>query len=382
MIDFNMPTLAGKEQKYVSNAIEAMRNNSRGYTGKCEDWFVAKFHCDCVLFTPSCTAALEMAALLIDTNPGDEIIMPSFTFASSANAFVLRGAKIVFVDVNPETMNIDEGLIEAAVTKKTKAILIVHYAGVSCEMSKISEIVQRHNLYLIEDAAQALMSYFQEKPLGTFGHLSAISFHQTKNYTSGGEGGVLLVNDEKFAERARVIQEKGTNRSKFLAGQTDKYTWVDIGGSFIFSELQAAFLYSQLEKADDINLIRQGLWDQYFNGLKSLEEQGLCQLPKVPDHCKHNAHIFFLKLKTRVQRDCFIDFMRSMEIQTPFHYVPLHSSPAGKKFGRFNGRDEFTSSHSQRLVRLPIYHEMSFSTQQRVVTEIFNFYNSGPASLE
>lgn len=365
MIKFNKPPLTGNEQQYVLQAMQSNKISGDGFFGKkCQAWFQEKLGCPKNLLTPSCTAALEMAAILLDIQPGDEVIMPSYTFVSTANSFVLRGAKIVFVDIRPDTMNIDEIKIEAAITPKTKAIVPVHYAGVGCEMDVIMDIAQRHDLFVVEDAAQGMMSTYKGKPLGTIGHLGAYSFHETKNFTSGGEGGLLIINDECFLKRAEVIREKGTNRSQFFRGQVDKYTWVDLGSSYLPSELQAAFLWGQLEKAEEINQFRLATWNAYYEAFKSIEQpyssrhKGLADLPFMPNHCEHNAHMFYLKLKDLEQRTKFIDHLKANDIMAVFHYIPLHTSPAGKKFGRFHGKDQYTTKESERLVRLPMYHGM------------------------
>jgi len=363
MIPFNKPPVTGNEKKYV---IEAIRNEKLcgdgPFTHKCQEWFEKRLGCKKALLTPSCTHALEMAALLIEIKPGDEVIMPSYTFVSTANAFVLRGAKIVFVDIRPDTMNIDETKIEAAITEKTKAIVPVHYAGVGCEMDTIMNIAKKHGLFVIEDAAQGMMATYKDRPLGTIGHLGAFSFHETKNYTSGGEGGLLIINDERFAERAEVIREKGTNRSQFFRGMVDKYSWVDIGSSYLPSELQAAYLWGQLERAEEINGKRLQIWNRYYENLKELEDKGFLELPKIPKECVHNAHMFYIKVKDLRERAEFLSFLKKNDILAVFHYVPLHSSEAGKKFGRFLGDDIYTTKESERLVRLPMYFYLSLNT--------------------
>lgn len=373
-IVFNKPPLTGNEQQYVLQAINSSKISGDGFFGKkCQTWFEINLGCPKTLLTPSCTAALEMAAILIDILPGDEVIMPSYTFVSTANAFVLRGAKIVFVDIRPDTMNIDETKIEAAITPKTKAIVPVHYAGVGCEMDAIMEIANRHSLFVVEDAAQGMMSTYKGKPLGTIGHLGAFSFHETKNYTSGGEGGLLLINDERFIQRAEIIREKGTNRSLFFRGQVDKYTWVDIGSSYLPSELQSAFLWGQLEKSDDINQNRLATWHAYHQAFKNLP-LGQCDLPFVPEHCQHNAHMYYLKLKDLEQRTQFIEHLKAYDIGCVFHYIPLHSAPAGLNFAEFNGVDQHTTIESERLVRLPIYFGMSADDQAQVTKAVLEFF--------
>jgi len=368
MIPFNIPPYTGNEDQYVLQAMKSAKLSGDGYFGKkCQAWFEDNLPCKKALLTPSCTAALEMAALLINIQPGDEVIMPSYTFVSTANAFVLRGAKIVFVDIRPDTMNIDEQLIEAAITNKSKAIVPVHYAGVACEMDTIMDIAKRHNLYVIEDAAQGMMSTYKGKALGTIGHLGAYSFHETKNYTSGGEGGLLIVNDVQFMQRSEIIREKGTNRSQFFRGQVDKYTWVDIGSSYLPSELQAAFLWGQLEKVDEINKDRLSTWNCYYNALLPLQEQGLIELPSISDSCVHNAHMFYLKTKDLETRSLLIEHLKENQISAVFHYIPLHSSPAGIALGRFSGEDRFTTSESERLLRLPMWFGIEESIIEKIV---------------
>lgn len=377
MILFNKPPYAGNEDQYVLEAMQSNKMSGDGpFTQKCHDWFEEHLPCKKALLTPSCTAALEMAAILINTQPGDEIIMPSYTFVSTANAFVLRGATIVFVDIRPDTMNIDETKIEAAITEKTKAIVPVHYAGVSCEMDTIMDIAYRHQLYVIEDAAQGMMSNYKGRALGTIGHLGAFSFHETKNYTSGGEGGLLIINDDKFKERAEIIREKGTNRSQFFRGMVDKYSWVDIGSSYLPSDIQAAYLWGQLEKADEINNNRLELWSAYYDALLPLQKEGLMKLPIVPDSCKHNAHMFYIKVKDIETRSDLIDYLKRQDIGAVFHYVPLHSSTAGRSLGVFSGQDNFTTQESERLIRLPMWYGMSKEDQSAVVNAIIVFIMS------
>ncbi|CAM4123534.1 dTDP-4-amino-4,6-dideoxygalactose transaminase [compost metagenome] len=360
MIPFNKPPYTGNEDDYVLAAMRSDKMSGDGeFSRRCQQWFEKRFNCQKTLLTPSCTQALEMAALLIDIRPGDEVIMPSYTFVSTANAFVLRGANIVFVDIRKDTMNMDEKLVEAAITDKTKAIVPVHYAGVSCDMDVIMDIAERHNLYVIEDAAQGMMSTYKGRPLGTIGHMAAFSFHETKNYTSGGEGGLLLINDPSFIERAEVIREKGTNRSQFFRGMIDKYTWVDVGSSYLPGELQAAYLFGQLEKADVINEARQSIWQRYYTGLTALCEENLIEMPIVPTDCVANAHMFYIKVKDIDCRTQVIDLLKKQGVGAVFHYIPLHSAPAGKDLGRFHGSDRHTTNESERLVRLPIWFGMS-----------------------
>lgn len=375
MIVFNRPSYIGAEDQYVLAAMRSEKMSGDGKFSKlCQSWFEQQLGCRKALLTPSCTAALEMAALLCDIQPGDEVIMPSYTFVSTANAFVLRGAKIIFVDIRPDTMNIDEKLIESAITPKTKAIVPVHYAGVACEMDAILEIASRYSLLVIEDAAQGMMSTYKGRALGTIGHLAAFSFHETKNYTSGGEGGLLLINDERFVGRAEVLREKGTNRSQFFRGQVDKYTWVDIGSSYLPGELQAAYLWGQLECASKINSDRLATWNAYFQGLISLQEKKLIKLPCLPEGCRHNAHMFFIKTRSLKERAALIEYLAKRNIMAVFHYVPLHTAPAGKRFGRFVGEDVFTSSESELLVRLPIYYGMTSAEVNAVITSVQSFY--------
>ncbi|MEA1987929.1 MAG: dTDP-4-amino-4,6-dideoxygalactose transaminase [Pseudomonadota bacterium] len=376
MILFNKPPLTGNEQQYVLQAMQSNKISGDGFFGKkCQAWFEEKLGCSKALLTPSCTAALEMAAILIDIQPGDEVIMPSYTFVSTANAFVLRGAKIVFVDIRPDTMNMDETKIEAAITDKTKAIVPVHYAGVGCEMDAIMDIADRHGLFVVEDAAQGMMSQYKGRPLGTIGHLGAFSFHETKNYTSGGEGGLLIINDERFLHRAEIIREKGTNRSQFFRGQVDKYTWVDVGSSYLPSELQAAFLCGQLEKADEINQNRLATWSAYHQVFQSLQQAGLVDLPIIPDHCQHNAHMYYLKLKNLDQRTAFIEHLKAHNIMAVFHYIPLHTAPAGQKFGEFRNVDNYTTQESERLVRLPLYFDIKRTEVNRIVATVEEFFD-------
>ncbi|QOQ81813.1 dTDP-4-amino-4,6-dideoxygalactose transaminase [Comamonas thiooxydans] len=375
MIPFNKPPYTGNEDQYVIAAMHSSKMSGDGPFGKrCQEWFESRLDCHKALLTPSCTHALEMAALLIDIQPGDEVIMPSYTFVSTANAFVLRGAKVVFVDIRPDTMNIDENLIEAAITLKTKAIVPVHYAGVACEMDVIMDIAERHHLYVIEDAAQGMMSTYKGRALGSIGHLGTYSFHETKNYTSGGEGGLLLINDEKFIKQAEIIREKGTNRSQFFRGMIDKYSWVDIGSSYLPSEIQAAYLWGQLEKVDEINKDRIASWTRYMDGLSSLNENNTIILPSVPEECVHNAHMFYIKLKNIHQRTLMIDFLSKNNINSAFHYVPLHSSVFGANKSRFNGEEKNTTFESERLLRLPIWYGFKIDDCEKVIGSIKDFF--------
>ncbi len=354
MILFNRPPRTGNEDGYVQEALLQDKLSGDGhFSNLCHRWFDAKLGAK-TLLTPSCTAALEMAALLIDVGPDDEVIMPSYTFVSTANAFALRGAKIVFVDIRPDTMNIDERLIEAAITSRTKAIVPVHYAGVGCEMDAITRLAEEYGLFVIEDAAQAMLSEYKGKALGTFGHLAAYSFHETKNFTSGGEGGLLIINDPRLVERAEIIREKGTNRSQFFRGQVDKYTWVDVGGSYLPSELQAAYLWGQLEKADELLRVRLEHWSAYYEGLCGFQA---IETPTAPRDCTHNAHMFYVKVADLNQRTGLIEKLKTeYGVMAVFHYVPLHSAPGGLTHSRFHGDDVHTTRESERLLRLPMWH--------------------------
>ncbi|MGF1765972.1 dTDP-4-amino-4,6-dideoxygalactose transaminase [Enterovibrio makurazakiensis] len=371
MIPFTKPTVVGSEEAYLSEAIRVGQLSGDGiFTQRCHDWFEAKLRCRKALLTPSCTSALEMAALLVDLEPGDEVIMPSYTFVSTANAFVLRGAKIVFVDIRPDTMNLDENKIEAAITSRTKVIVPVHYAGVSCEMGTIMEIAARHNLWVVEDAAQGMMSEYNGKYLGTLGHIGTYSFHATKNYTSGGEGGLLIINDPTLAERAEIIREKGTNRSNFLRGKIDKYTWVDIGSSFLPSELQAAYLYAQLECSEKIHTDRLNLWNVYYKELSHITS---IDLAVIPGKCKHNGHIFYIKLKDAIERKRLINYLVDFGVFSTSHYVPLHSSPWYLANEGVIPKLNVTDSESSRILRLPIFSGMDV-TQVLYVSGLIKEY--------
>ena len=374
MISFNEPPYTGNEDQYVLAAMRSHKISGDGKYGQlCHQWFEQQLGCTKAMLTPSCTQALEMAALLIDIQPGDEVIMPSYTFVSTANAFVLRGAVIVFVDIRPDTLNIDERLIEAAITPKTKAIVPVHYAGVACEMDAIMAIATRHGVFVIEDAAQGMMSTYKGRPLGTLGHMAAYSFHETKNVTSGGEGGLLIINDARFVHRAEIIREKGTNRSQFFRGMVDKYSWVDVGSSYLPSEIQAAYLWGQLECADKITQNRLATWQAYQSDLFELEHTGRIQLPVIPDGCQHNGHMFYLKCKDLAERTALLVHFKRNDILAVFHYVPLHSAPAGKRFGRLHGNDVYTTKESDRLVRLPLWYGMAETTRQSIVKCVLEF---------
>lgn len=373
-IPFNKPPIVGTELAYMQQAMASGKLSGDGfYSRRCEQWLENQCGTAKALLTPSCTAALEMAAMLVNIQAGDEIIMSSYTFVSTANAFVLRGAKIVFVDIRSDTMNIDETKIEAAITAKTKAIVPVHYAGIACEMDTIMAIAEKYRLYVIEDAAQAVMSFYKGKALGTIGHFGCYSFHETKNYSAGGEGGALLINDDRFIARAEVIREKGTNRSQFFRGETDKYTWRDLGSSFLMSELQAAYLYAQLEAAQQIKQVRLAIWQRYFEVLHPFAEQGRVSLPTCPPECEQNGHLFYLKWQDMSERNDFIERLKQHGILAVFHYVPLHSSPAGKRFGTFIGEDRFTTSESERLVRLPLFYNLQPQESDKIIRVILEF---------
>jgi len=375
MIIFNRPPFTGNEEKYLIQSMKSLKISGDGeFTRRCHRWFEERLQCKKALLTTSCTHALEMTAILIDIQPGDEVIMPSYTFVSTANAYALRGAKIVFVDIRPDTMNIDETLIEAAITEKTKAIVPVHYAGVACEMDTIMDIANRHNLFVIEDAAQGMMSSYKGKALGTIGHFGTFSFHETKNYTSGGEGGLLIINDEEYITKAEIIREKGTNRSQFFRGMVDKYSWVDIGSSYLMNDLSAAYLWGQLDIADEINEERVNHWKMYYKGLETLSKKGVITLPTIPTDCVHNAHMFYIKVNNLKERTRLIGHLDSHGVQAVFHYVPLHSAPAGMKFGTFFGEDTYTTSESEKLIRLPLYYGIKKEEIQKVINTIIDYY--------
>jgi dTDP-4-amino-4,6-dideoxygalactose transaminase len=374
MIPFNVPPCTGNEMKDIGEAVASHKICGDGqFTKKCSAWLEQRFDAHKVLLTTSGTTALDMASLLCALQPGDEVILPSFTFSSTANAFANYGAKLVFVDIRPDTMNIDETKIEAAVTSRTKVIAVMHYAGVACEMDTIMQIAKKHRLLVIEDAAQAVMSSYKGRALGTIGDFGCFSFHETKNYSMG-EGGAILVNAPEYVERAEILREKGTDRARFFRGQVDKYTWVDIGDSFLPSELNAAYLWAQLEMADEINADRLRSWDSYRAAFADLERKGLAELPVVPEGCVHNAHMFYLKCRDLQERTAFIQFLKERDILAVFHYVPLHSAPAGLKFGRFAGNDRYTTSESDRLVRLPLYYGLTANDQAKVIRAVRDFY--------
>ena len=374
MIDFNVPPFTGKELEYMQQAIKNKKICGDGeFTKKCSHWMEEKFQANHVLLTTSCTHALEMAAVLTQVKPGDEVILPSYTFVSTADAFVQRGATLVFVDIRPDTMNLDERLIEDAITDKTKVIVPVHYAGVGCAMDEIMEIAALHHLMVVEDAAQGIYAYYKGRALGTIGDFGCYSFHETKNYSMG-EGGALVFQNNDFLERAEIIREKGTDRSKFFRGQVDKYRWMDYGSSYLPSDLNAAYLWAQLEMADTIRKDRLDSWNYYNEELRPLAEAGYIEQPFIPDYADHNAHMYYIKTKDLETRGRLIDFMRKHDILTVFHYVPLHSAPAGKKFGRFHGEDKYTTKESERLVRLPMYYHLKEEDREQVVKAIKEFY--------
>ncbi len=376
MINFNVPPFTGKEMEYIRQAVENQKICGDGeFTAKCNQWIEERTGTAKCLLTTSCTHATELAALLTDIKEGDEVIMPSYTFVSTADAFVLRGAKAVFVDIRPDTMNIDENLIEDAVTDKTKAIAVVHYAGVGCEMDRIMDIAKRHDLYVIEDAAQGIMASYKGKALGAIGDFGCFSFHETKNYSMG-EGGALLIRDETYIENAEIFREKGTDRSKYYRGQVDKYRWMNYGSSYLPSDMNAAYLYAQLEMADEINDIRLARWNRYQELLAPLAESGKIELPFIPEGCVHNAHMFYIKTKDMEERTALIQFLKANEILAVFHYVPLHSAPAGLKFGRFHGEDRYTTRESERLLRLPMFYKLTEQEVDYIAGKVKEFYGA------
>lgn len=374
MISFNVPPVVGDELQFIADAINTHKICGDGkYTKLCNQWLAEQSGAAAALLTTSCTHATEMAALLCDIRPGDEVIMPSFTFVSTANAFALRGAKVIFVDIRPDTMNLDEKKIEDAVTPRTRAIVPVHYAGVACEMDTILAIAKKHGLFVVEDAAQGVMSTYKGRALGAIGDFGCYSFHETKNYSMG-EGGALLLRSAEHIEQAEIIREKGTNRSKFFRGQVDKYTWVAAGSSYLPSELNAAYLWAQLQKADLIFQNRMAIWDRYYDELSVLREKGCVELPVVPAECGHNAHMFYLKAKDLTERSALIDYLKKNGVLAVFHYVPLHSAPAGQTYGEFRGEDRYTTRESERLLRLPLYYGMTEQDQETVIALVKRFY--------
>lgn len=374
MIHFNEPPFTGKEFEYMRQTIDNAHICGDGdFTKKCHAWLEERTGSPKALLTTSCTHALEMAALLLDIRPGDEVIMPSYTFASTADAFVMRGAQIVFTDIRKDTMNLDETLIEPAVTDKTKAVVVMHYAGVACEMDTIMAAAKKHGLAVVEDAAQAVMSDYKGVPLGTLGDYGCFSFHETKNFSMG-EGGALLIRDIKNRDKAEIIREKGTDRSKFWRGEVDKYTWVDFGSSYLPSDMNAAYLWAQLELADEINGKRLRLWDIYYNGLLCLQEEGSIELPVVPEGCTHNAHMFYIKTRDMEDRSSLIAFLKDRGIGSVFHYIPLHTVPAGIKYGRFFGEDRYTTKESERLLRLPLHINLEENDIYYICEQVKEYY--------
>lgn len=378
-ISFNRPTVTGNELRYIQEALDNFHVSGDGtFSKRCSAWLEEQVGARRALLTHSCTAALEMAALLCDLGPGDEVIMPSFTFVSTANAVALRGAVPVFVDIRHDTLNIDERLIEAAITPRTKAIFVVHYAGVACEMDAVMKIARRHDLFVVEDAAQALRASYHGRPLGSIGDFAAVSFHETKNFISG-EGGALLLNAPEYVDRAEILREKGTNRSSFARGEVDKYSWVDLGSSFLPSDIIAAFLWAQFEQADSLHLRRRALWDRYHEGFQSLEKEGLVRRPIIPDGCEHNAHLYYLLLPDFSARNSLIDSLRGRKIYAPFHYVPLHSAPAGLKLARTHGSLAVTDDVASRLLRMPLWHAMT-DEPERVIEAVHSLVSWRPDS--
>lgn len=375
MVNFNVPPVVGGELDFIKDVIAAGKICGDGkYTRMCSDWIREQTDSAGVLLTTSCTHATELAAILCDIKAGDEVIMPAYTFVSTADAFVLRGARAVFVDIRPDTMNIDEKLIESAITDRTKAIVPVHYAGVACEMDKIMEIAKKHHLYVIEDAAQGMMASYRGRQLGTIGDIGCYSFHETKNYSMG-EGGAVLLQDGTMLEEAEIIREKGTNRSKFFRGQIDKYTWVAAGSSYLPSELNAAYLWAQLLKAEEIYDNRMASWNRYYEELSGLADAGYIELPYVPEECRHNAHMFYIKAKDLEERTELISYLKENGVMAVFHYIPLHTAPAGQKYGDFRGEDKYTTAESERLARLPLYYGLKEQDQVKVIHAIKNFYH-------
>ncbi len=376
MIPFNKPFLTGKETRYIREAVRSGKISGNGlFTSKCHQFFKKECGFKKTLLTTSCTDALEMAALLIDAGPDDEIIVPSYTFVSTANAFILRGSKVVFADSSEQSPNLNAGLIESLITSKTKAVVPVHYAGIACDMEKIMSTAQRYGLFVIEDAAHSIDSFFQKKPLGSIGHLGAFSFHETKNVIAG-EGGMLAVNDDRFSERAEIIWEKGTNRAAFFRGEVDKYEWVDAGSSFLPSELTAAFLYAQLETLEEIQIKRKHIWDHYYEGLKILENKGLLRLPEIPDYAAKNGHLFYIICRDRAERDRLLSHLLAKGIKAVFHYLSLHRSPFYRT--RHDGRDlPWSDFYSETLIRLPLFYELPDSQVDYIIQSVLDFYSEG-----
>lgn len=376
-IPFNIPTKTGLEMKYLNEVYDSNKHCGDGvFSKRCEDWFQKNLGIEKTLMTSSCTHSLEMAALILNLGVNDEVIMSSYTFVSTANAFALRGVKIKFVDIRPDTMNIDESKIESAITNRTKAIVVMHYAGISCEMGSIKKIAEKYKLILIEDAAQGIFSKYNGQFLGTIGDIGTFSFHETKNFTSAGEGGLTLIRNKRFIEESDIIREKGTNRSKFIHGIVDKYTWVNLGSSYLPTEFQCCYLLSQLENKNEILQTRLELWDLYNRGFSNLNSKGFIELMTVPTECEHNAHMFYIKTNNYKTRASLMDFLKKKGINTTFHYIPLHTSNAGKKFGEFIGLDIHTTKESERLLRLPIYHNLEKSSVKKVIDQVNLFFEN------
>jgi dTDP-4-amino-4,6-dideoxygalactose transaminase len=376
MIDFNVPPFTGKEFDYMKEAVAAHKICGDGaFTKRCQEWMNDRFQVPASYLTTSGTSALEMAALLCDIHPGDEVILPSYTFCSTANAFVQRGAVLVFTDIRPDTLNIDENKIEQAITDRTKAICVVHYAGVACEMDAIMDIARRHGLFVVEDAAQAVGSYYKGKALGTIGDFGCFSFHETKNYSMG-EGGAILLPDLQYRDQAEIYREKGTDRSRFFRGQVDKYTWRDYGSSYLPSDLNAAYLWAQLEAFDKIMEDRLATWNAYYEAFAPLRDEGKLELPVIPENCVHNAHMFYVKLRDIEERTAFLQHMKASGVLSVFHYIPLHSAPAGVKFGRFDGEDEYTTKESERIARLPLYYGLTEEDRSTVIEAVTAFFRA------
>ena len=372
MIGFNVPPYTGDELQYVKEAMENHQICGDGpFTKRCHAWLEEHFQAQKVLLTTSGSTALDMAMLLCDLKPGDEVILPSYTFSSTANSVILAGGTPVFVDIRPDTMNLDETKIEAAITDKTRVIMVVHYAGVACDMDPILELAHRYHLLVVEDAAQGVMSRYKGKALGTLGTFGCYSFHETKNYSMG-EGGALVINDPAYNERAEILREKGTNRAKFFRGQVDKYTWVDFGGSYLPSELNAAYLWAQLCRADEINRNRLETWNAYHTAFQAVRDRVV--LPTIPSDCEHNAHMYYLKLKDLEERTDFIQYLKEQGVQAVFHYIPVHSAPCGLKYGRFHGEDRYTTAESERLVRLPLYYGMTGEDRDKVIRAVLSYF--------
>jgi dTDP-4-amino-4,6-dideoxygalactose transaminase len=378
MIKFSIPTMTGDEEKYIMEVFHHKTSSTEGsFINRCNAWFEEKTGTPRALLTGSCTHALELAALLFNIEPDDEVIMPSFTFPSTANAFLLRGAKVVFVDIRPDTMNMDETLIEAAVTERTKAIVPVHYAGVGCEMDTIMDIAERHGLKVAEDAAQGFMAEYKGRMLGTIGHIGAYSFHETKNFQCGGEGGMVLFNDESLIRRGEILREYGTNRRQFFRGEVDKYSWQEVGSTWRLNEINAAYLYAQLLHANEINDDRLRTWNAYYKNLCHLETEGRLELQKIPENCRHNGHIFYLKVRDLAERSAALKYLKENGVYAVFHFVPLHTSKAGKKYCTFHGTDTYTTKESERLIRLPLYYKMNAEDIEKVCRTVEGFFKAG-----